>query len=150
MVEWIRRVTWPAPSREHHVAFCSGEGWEVVRKADGKSVKHHITYELLLPDGRILRTRISRPPDKTNYGEKMWAHILRDQLNVDASTFWACVLDGVKPDRGQSGPVGETLPAELVYLLRRHLRMSDAEIADMSRHAAIERMSRFWEQRQGS
>jgi len=139
-------VTWPAPSREHHNTFCTVEGWNVVRKADGKSVAHHITYELDLPDGRILRTRVSRPPDKTNYGDKMWAHILSDQLDVDAATFWACVQDGVKPDRGQRHPVGETLPAELVYLLRKHLRLSDAELAEMSRQDAIERMSRFWEE----
>lgn len=137
-------MKWPAPSREYHNAFCSIEGWDVVRKADGKSVMHHITYELVVPDGRILRTRISRPPDKTTYGEKIWAHILRDQLDVDAATFWACVQDGVKPDRGQANPAGEILPAELVYLLQKHLRLSGAEIGEMSRQDAIERMSRFW------
>jgi hypothetical protein len=144
MVERVHRLTWPAPSREYHDTFCAVEGWDVVRKADGKNVAHHITYELVLPDGRILRTRVSRPPDKTNYGKKMWAHILSDQLDVDAATFWACVQDGVKPDRGHSNPVGEILPAELVYLLKKHMRLPDAEIAKMSRQDAIEHMSRFW------
>ncbi|MHB1711782.1 MAG: hypothetical protein ACYCV7_10315 [Acidimicrobiales bacterium] len=39
------------------------------------------------------------------------------------------------------------LPAELVHLSKRHLRLSDAEIAEIaetSRQDAIERMSRFW------
>ena len=108
---------------------------------------HHITYELALPDGRIMPTRVSRPPDKTNYGDKMWAHILSDQLDVGAPTFWSCVQDHVKPDRGRPHPVGEMLPAELVCLLRKHLRLSDAKMAEMSRRDAIESMSRFWEGR---
>lgn len=59
-----------------------------------------MTYELTLHDGRVLRTRISHPVDRTVYGAAMWAHILRDQLDVEEAEFWACVLDGTLPDRG--------------------------------------------------
>jgi hypothetical protein len=63
-------------------------------------VKHHRTYELALWDGRILRTRISKPVDKTDYAPSMWSHILKNQLDVTANAFWSCVNDRVLPDRG--------------------------------------------------
>lgn len=142
-------MTWPAPSRADHDAFCLAEGWTIVRKADGKDVDHHVTYEKVLTDGRILRTRVSRPPNKTTYGAGIWGHILRDQLAVDAATFWACVQDGVKPDRGEPKPVGETVPADLIHLLKSRLKLSDAEIAELSRQDAIDRMTRFWQEGAG-
>jgi hypothetical protein len=140
-------MTWPAPTRSDHQAFCEAEGWEPVRNARGKTSGHHaVTYELQLYDGGILRTRISHPPDATTYGAHIWGHILRDQLDVDQEAFWACVRDGVKPDRGQPETPAEALPADLVHLLVTRLRLSSAEIALMSRDEAISRMQQFWSQ----
>lgn len=82
-------MSWPAPTRADHDTFCRTEGWTRVRDATGHTGTQHITDELSLPDGRILRTRISHPPNRTTYGLRMWAHILRDQLCVDEATFWA-------------------------------------------------------------
>lgn len=73
-------VTWPAPTRADHDAFCRLEGWTPVRDALGRTGTHHITYELRLPDGQVLRTRVSHPPNRQTYGARLWAHILRDQL----------------------------------------------------------------------
>jgi hypothetical protein len=97
-------VNWPEPTRERHEQFCKAEEWERVRDARGRTGTHHITYELAIPDGRILRTRVSHPVDRTGYGPSMWAHILRDQLNVTEGVFWACVLDAKLPDRGTPEP----------------------------------------------
>lgn len=91
----------PAPTRDHHDQFCENEGWTLVRGATGRPVQHHRTYELLLWDSRILRTRISKPVDKTTYGPKMWSQILREQLQVTATVFWGCVIGGKRPDRGR-------------------------------------------------
>lgn len=90
----------PAPAREHHDTFCTTERWTLVRGATGQPVRHHRTYELTLWDARVLRTRISKPVDRSTYSPRMWSHILREQLAVDAPTFWRCVDDGVVPDRG--------------------------------------------------
>lgn len=140
-------MNWPAPTRRDHDAFCENEGWELVRDARGRTSGHHArTYELQLHDGRILRTRISHPPDGSTYGANIWSHILRDQLAVDEETFWACARDGVKPDRGQREVSGETLPADLAHLLVTRLRLSGEEIAQMSRSEAIARMQEFWSQ----
>src|SRR5215472_12572327 len=107
----------PVPTRKDHEAFCEAEGWQRVRDARGRTGTHHVTYELDLPDGRILRTRVSHPVDRTDYGPRLWRHILRDQLEVDEAVFWSCVRDGSKPQRGMPVPPRESLPADLVHLL---------------------------------
>lgn len=140
----VTAVTWPAPTREAHEAFCTTEGWQQVRNARGQGVTHHVTYELQLHDGRILRTRISHPVNRETYGPHMWGHILRDQLDVGQETFWACVQDGKKPDRGAPEPPPEALPADLVHLLLTQVRLSEADVAGMSKEEAIARMQRYW------
>jgi hypothetical protein len=138
-------VTFPAPTRADHQAFCANEGWEQVRNARGKTSSHHaVTFELQLHDGRILRTRISHPPDGSTYGQSMWSHILRDQLAVTEDEFWACARGGVKPDRGQPAAPPEALPADLVHLLVARLRLTREEIAEMTREEAIARMQKYW------
>ena len=116
-----------------------------MRGATGKKVTHHLTYELLLTDGRILRTRLSQPPDTTAYGPALWAHILRDQLNVSPGDFWLCVREGRLPDRG-SGPAATTgsIPAEVVALLINRVGLAESEVAGMTRAEAIARLNLFW------
>ncbi len=119
----------------------------MVHKADGKAVTHHVTYELALPDGRVLRTRVSRPPNKTTYGAKLWGHILDEQLCVSEEELWACVRDDRLPDRGApSVPEGETLPADLVHLLVTRLKLTETEIGRLSKKEALQRMRDFWTQ----
>jgi hypothetical protein len=103
-----------------------------------------VTYELHLHDGRILRTRISHPVNRETYGPGIWSHILRDQLDVDQATFWACVQDGEKPDRGAPEPPPEALPADLVHSLLTKVRLSEADVAAMSKEEAIARMQQYW------
>ena len=139
-------MTWPAPTRSEHETFCATEGWERVRDSTGKTGTHHVTYELRLHDGRILRTRISHPPDRSTYGKSIWSHILRDQLHVTEAEFWACVQEEKKPDRGEPTVPEEAFPAELVHLLISRLHLSEAEIAKMSRADAIARIQEYWSQ----
>ncbi len=139
-------MKWPAPTRAAHDQFCRDEGWTVVRNATGKKNVHHITYELALADGTVLRTRISRPPDRSNYGASMWAHILRDQLAVDEASFWACVNDGVAPDRGGAKERADTIPLEVVQLLLNRVGMSETEVGKLSRAEAIARLNQFWQE----
>jgi hypothetical protein len=141
---WVASVTWPAPTREAHETFCMTEGWQQVRDTCGRAVTHHVTYELQLHDGRILRTRISHPVNRETYGPSMWSHILRDQLDVDQATFWACVQGGKKPDRGAPEPPPEALPADLVHLLLAQVHLSETDVARMSKEEAIARMQQYW------
>jgi hypothetical protein len=137
-------VSWPEPTRKDHDTFCRVEGWRLVRDARGRTGTHHITYELDLPDGRTLRTRVSHPPDRSGYGPSLFKHILRDQLDVDEGQFWACVRDGVKPDRGLPAISQAALPAEVVHLLISRVGLQESEVAAMSRDEAIARLQRFW------
>lgn len=137
-------MTWPQPTRHDHEKFCDIEGWTPVRDARGHTGTHHVTYELNLPDGRVLRTRISHPPDRTTYGTSLWSHILRDQLGVSGEEFWACVRDGVKPNRGMPEAPAQALPADLVRLLISRVGLDESDVAAMSKTQAIERLNRFW------
>jgi hypothetical protein len=137
-------VTWPQTTRQDHDKFCAIEEWTPVRDARGRTGTHHITYELTLPDGRILRTRISHPPDRTTYGSSLWSHILRDQLAVSEEEFWRCVRDGVQPDRGVPVAPREALPVDLVHLLLTRVGLSDSEVAAMNKAEAVERLNRYW------
>ena len=136
------------PTRDDHQRFCSVEGWTLVLNARGKPVRHHETYELNLPDGRVLRTRVSRPVDRTAYGPAMFRHILNEQLHVTEDVFWSCVRDRKPPGREQ--PTGfdleRSLPASLVHQLLHELHLPEAEVASMTRDQAIARMQKHWSQ----
>lgn len=134
----------PQPTRQDHQKFCEVEDWKPVRDARGRTGTHHVTYELVLPDGRILRTRISHPVDRNTYGPSLWSHILRDQLQVSEPEFWSCVRDEVKPDRGMPEQPAEALPADLVHLLITRVGLSDSEVAAMDKAEAVERLNRYW------
>jgi hypothetical protein len=137
-------MTWPPATREDHERFCLTEGWRRVRDARGRTGTHHVTYELDLADGRRLRTRVSHPVDRTDYGPAIWSHVLRDQLEVLEEEFWACVRDKIKPGRGIPEPPPESLPADLVHLLISRVGIPDGEVAAMTKDEAISRLQRFW------
>ncbi len=129
-------------TKRDHQSFCLAEGWTQVRNARGRT-GHHVTYELALPDGRVLRTRISHPPDRQAYGASLWRHILRDQLQVSESEFWACVSDGVKPDRDPAEPPESSIPAGVVAQLLAS-GVPEDEIRSLSRDGAIARLTEIW------
>lgn len=124
--------------------FCRVEGWRQVRDARGRTGTHHVTYELGLPDGRVLRTRISHPPDRTDYGPSIWKHVLRDQLHASEAEFWRCVQDGVRPERGRPPRNPAALPAELVHLLISRVGLDESVVAAMTKDEAIHALQRYW------
>lgn len=133
------------PTRQDLLRFCRIEGWSEVRSARGRTGSHHLTFELHLADGRILRTRLSRPADRTDIGSGLFAHILRDQLQVTADEFWECVDNGTPPSRtGPEPSKEESLPAEVVHLLKSKVGLSDTEIRKLDKDAAVETLNHFW------
>lgn len=138
-------MSWPTPTRQDHLRFCEIEGWSAVRSSKGKTGTHHDTYELILESGDVLRTRISRPPDRTNYGQSIWKHILRDQLRVSEAEFWECLETGNPPQRGAiEEPEKEPIPTGVVWNLVNRVGISEEEVAAMNRDEAIERLNQFW------
>jgi hypothetical protein len=137
-------MSWPTPTRADHEKFCRTEGWRIVRDSRGRRTRHHLTFELDLPDGRTLRTRVSNPPDRSDYGPALFGHVLRDQLEVDEEQFWACVRGGIPPARCRREAPAAALPADVVHLLRTRVRLSEADIAHLSKEQAVERLARYW------
>ncbi|MEV8611839.1 cytotoxic translational repressor of toxin-antitoxin stability system [Amycolatopsis sp. NPDC051373] len=116
-----------------------------MRDARERSVTHHVTYELHLSDGRVLRTRNSRRPNRSTDGPQMWRAVLRHQLCVTEAEYWACVQDDVVPERSIARPVAEAgVPAQVVHTLIHQVGIPDAEVAAMSREEAIARVNQFW------
>lgn len=117
----------------------------LVPRATGAPVRHHATYELALDDGSILRTRISRPVDRTTYAPSMWAHILRDQLQVTADVFWACVRDEVLPTRSMVVPRHpRALPLHVVHELVTRVGMTPEAAAALTLAEATAALDLWW------
>ena len=137
-------MSYPAPTRRDHLRFCEIEGWTVVRSGTGSRSTHHETYELELHDGRILQTRISRPPNRTGYGAALWSHILRYQLQTSPEEFWQCVRTGEPLARSTPAAPQGAIPTDLAHLLKNWVGLSDDQLAEMSKQAAIERAQQYW------
>ena len=103
-----------------------------MRSARSKRSTHHETYELNLSDGRVLRTRVSRPPDRTTYGVQRWSHILRDQLDVTPQEFWRCIRDGVHPDRGEPSTPEHSIPTKVLFQLKHRVGLTDSQLAELT------------------
>jgi hypothetical protein len=139
-------MTSRAASRREHQRFCEVEGWQEVRNSRGKPTQHHITYELLLSDGSVLRTRISRPANSEVYGPGLWSHILDDQLHVTEAEFWQCVDNRNLPPRVRTTkePDSSALSAQLAYQLVHTLKLTSAEIAALTFEEAVKLMTEYW------
>lgn len=139
-------MKWPQPTRADHDTFCKREGWTRVRTARGNKGTDHVTYELALADGSVLRTKVSHPPDRSDYGDGLWQHILKDQLRVTEAEFWACVRDSTKPTRNAQPPgrAEGSIPAGVIHHLIHTVGLSEHEVAGMSRDEAITRLNEYW------
>lgn len=62
-------------------AYCEKNGWALIRKTD------HYYYEKVLPDGRVLRTRVSMALHK-EIPRQLWQRILSRQLQVTEEEFY--------------------------------------------------------------
>jgi hypothetical protein len=63
---------------------------------------------------------------------------------VDEATFWACVHDDVKPDRGVPELPPEALPADLVFMLISRVGLDEMTVAAMSKDEAVARLQKYW------
>lgn len=138
-------MKYPTPTRRDHEKFCITEEWEQRKTATGKTGTHHHNYELTLHDGRILYTRISHPVDRSDYGQDLWGHILREQLQVDNVAFWNCVQNGVLPDRGGPAEVPENaIPAGVVSTLLGTFHLPEEEVKAMTATEAIAKLGELY------
>lgn len=138
-------MSYPPATRKDHELFCTTEGWVRTKSARGRRGTDHHRYQFALPNGEMLYTRISHPIDRSDYGSSMWRHILRDQLKVSESAFWACVKDGECPDRGApTGPPAEAIPVGVVVTLMQDFHIPEAVVRRMTKDEAVARMMELY------
>jgi len=141
----VKAAKYPVATRKDLQRFCEIEGWIIRKRADGRRKgSHHINYELELPDGRILYTRISHPPDKTTYGAAIWNHILNDQLQVTNDEFWNCVRHQNLPNRTPTIPPETAIPVAVIRALTTDVGIPEAEIRNLTKAQAIARLAEFY------
>ena len=125
-----------------HRRFVETEGWTKKGTARGSRMTgDHYRYNLTLATGEVLTARVSHGAGQIN-DPKLIAAILRDQLAVSEEDFWACVDNGRLPPRPQPQeplPAGEVLDAKLVRNLIRKVKLSETEIAGLTKAEAVRR-----------
>lgn len=71
------------PSWKELRRFCERDGWELYKKTD------HYYYRKILPDGSVLRTKVSQGSGQISY--YLWCEILKKQLQTTQEHFNATV-----------------------------------------------------------
>lgn len=116
-----------------------------MKSARGR-VPDHFRYRKILPDGRVLRTKVSH--GKMQYGPKLWAQTWRTQLGLESSEeFWDCLKSRRPVGRGideQPATAGIVrLPIGLVVSLTRVVGLDESIVLAMSAGEAEARWQEF-------
>ena len=91
------------PQKRELRRFCEIDGWDQIKQTD------HYRYTKRLPDGDLLRTKVSLGAGPACNDPNLWAHIWRTQLRLESEDqFWEAVQSGEPVPRGpQPGPKPE-------------------------------------------
>ena len=122
--------------------FVEHDGWtEEPNLARGRArTGDHRRYRKDLPDGTILRTKVSHSLHD-EIGIDLFKHILRDQLRVTEGQFWDVVRGRTTELAAAPPPQAETVPGWLVQRLILTVRLREDEVRAMTvdeAHAAWE------------
>ena len=125
-----------------------GLGWVgIVGWVDGRE-NDHTRYEKVLPDGEVLRTKISRGGTGID-DPGLWKHVLRDQLRVSEDEFWAVLAEKRPANRGApplaSGVGEEEIPTYVAEGLLK-VGLHDDQIMQISADKALARLHEVWAQ----
>jgi hypothetical protein len=110
-------------------------------------VTDHFRYRKILPDGRILRTKVSH--GKMQYGAQLWGHIWKTQLALQSpDQFWECLEKRRPVDRQLAAPSRklprpERLPAGLVVSLTKVVGLDESAVLAMTINEAETRWQEF-------
>jgi hypothetical protein len=133
--------------------FCRIDGWvdlktkrSAVQGRKGQALDHD-RYEKVLPDGRILRTKVSRGSGQ--YGDpNLWRRIWRDQLGLESEDqFWEALRTEKPVDRTPVQPQPPASAATKPAWLHRNLVLiagiPEPEVLAMSADEAHARWTAF-------
>jgi hypothetical protein len=132
----------PKPTFADIRRFCEIDGWERTTSARGKT-GDHIRYRKVLPDGTILRTRVSHGRGQIR-DPGLWRRIWKDQLGLESEEqFWQTLRRRKAVERGRPQPSGPSLPGWLYRRLAVDVGVPEREIAAMSLDEARARLNEF-------
>ena len=122
-------------------AYVERDGWTLERNHARRrsTTGDHWRYSKEQPTGSTLRTKVSHSV-RDVIGPSLFGHILRDQLHVDETTFWAVVRGRTAPDVA----VAATTPLPPGWLVQRLIvtvGMSEDDVRTLS----AENASAAWE-----
>ena len=113
-------------------AYVERDGWTLERNHARRrsTTGDHWRYSKEQPTGSTLRTKVSHSV-RDEIGPSLFGHILRDQLHVDETTFWAVVHGRTAPD--MAAPAATPLvPGWLVQRLIVTVGMSEDDVRALS------------------
>ena len=121
-------------------AYLERDGWhEEPNLVRGRARRgDHLRYRKELPDGSILRTKVSHAL-RDEIGPDLFRHILRDQLQVTEERFRA-VLRGDATDPASQPPPEATIPGWLVQRLLFTVGLAETDVRDDDTRRGARRM----------
>ncbi len=138
----------PPPSFDDLRRFCELDGWEELPRVRGGTGDHR-RYRKVLPDGMILRTKVSHGSGAIG-DPGLWRRIWRDQLGLDSEdAFWRALRESRPVDRGDASPAtpaGPSIPGWVVAGLRR-AAINEAEVRTLTAAEARRRLEAIWADR---
>jgi hypothetical protein len=119
-------------------------GWEEVPNlARGRRrVGDHWRYRKTLPDGTVLRTKVSHALGD-EIGPDLFAHILRDQLRTTMEHFRDVLAGRAADEEGASADRVEPVPGWLVTRLLYTVGVPEAEVRQMTADEARARWEAY-------
>lgn len=119
-------------------------GWkEIPNLARGRRrVGDHWRYRKTLPDGTVLRTKVSHTLGD-EIGPDLLSHIVRDQLRTTMEHFRDVVAGRATSDAATAKPQVEPIPGWLVTRLIYSVGIPEDEVRGMSAEEARARWERF-------
>lgn len=121
--------------------YVENDGWTEERNQARRRSRtgDHWRYSKEAPQGPALRTKVSHSV-RDEIGPFLFAHILRDQLQVDEATFWA-VVQGRETSKAPAPPVAAFVPGWLIQRLILTVGMREEEV----RKLGAEEAAAAWE-----
>lgn len=125
-------------------AYLERDGWidEPSLSRGRRRTGDHRRYAKELPDGTILRTKVSHALGD-EIGTDHFKHILRAQLRVDEARFWSVVRGRVAQADGAPPPASATVPAWLVERLIFAAGIPEDQVRRLTLEKALELWASF-------
>lgn len=114
-------------------AFVERDGWtdEPTLTRGRARTGHHWRYRKALPDGTVLRTKVSHDV-RAEIGTDLFKHILRDQLRVSEDPFWDVVRGRATDPAAPPAREAPRVPGWLVQRLLLTVGLSEEEVRAMT------------------